>query len=149
MFGKTSSRIGSLCIVIFMAFLGCEGILFEGVCNSDSIKMALNDTIKMQIGEVYCNQAKGIRLECDSLVGDSRCPTGATCVWEGNAELSFILEQDGDQLYEFNLNTNPGFRTDTSINDLRYKLIDLLPYPELDMDRNLDDYIIQLIIYKN
>jgi hypothetical protein len=136
-------------MLIAIFSMGCEGIRFEGVCNFDSIQMALNDTIKMQIGEVYCNQANGIRLECDSLVGDSRCPIGATCVWEGNAELSFILEQDGDQLHEFNLNTNPGFRTDTTINDLRYKLLDLLPYPELDTVPNLDDYIIQLIIYKN
>jgi hypothetical protein len=136
-------------MLIAIFSMGCEGIRFEGVCNFDSIQMALNDTIKMQIGEVYCNQANGIRLECDSLVGDSRCPIGATCVWEGNAELSFILEQDGDLLYEFNLNTNPGFRTDTTINDLRYKLLDLLPYPELDTVPNLDDYIIQLIIYKN
>ncbi len=149
MLGTTFSRIGSVFMLIAIISMGCEGIRFEGVCNSDSIQMALNDTIKMRIGAVYCNQANGIRLECDSLVNDSRCPLGATCVWEGNAELSFILEQDGDQLYEFNLNTNPGFRTDTTINDLRYKLVDLLPYPELDMDINLNDYTILLIVYKN
>lgn len=136
-------------MLIAILSLGCEGIRFVGVCNYDSIQMALNDTIKMQIGEVYCNQANGIRLESDSLVSDSRCPVGATCVWEGNAELSFILEQDSDQLHEFNLNTNPGFRTDTTINGLRYKLIDLIPYPELDIERNLGDYFILLIIYKN
>jgi hypothetical protein len=136
-------------MLIAIISMGCEGIRFEGVCNFESIHMVLNDTIEMRIGEVYCNQANGIRLECDSLVNDSRCPLGATCVWEGNAELSFILEQDSELLYEFNLNTNPGFRTDTTINDLRYKLIDLLPYPELDTVRDLDDYIIQLIIYKN
>jgi hypothetical protein len=145
----TSSRIGALFMLIAFISMGCEGIRFEGVCNSDSIKMVINDTIEIRIGEVYCNQANGIRLECDSLVGDSRCPIGATCVWEGNAELSFILEQDGDQLHEFNLNTNPGFRNDTTINDLRYKLLDLIPYPELDVDRNIEDYTIQLIIYKN
>ena len=149
MLGTTSSRIGTLCMLIAIFSLGCEGIRFEGVCNFDSIQMALNDTIKMQIGEVYCNQANGIRLECDSLVGDSRCPVGAACVWEGNAELSFILEQDSDQLHEFNLNTNPEFRTDTTINELRYKLVDLIPYPELDIERNLDDYSILLIVYKN
>ena len=136
-------------MLIAIISMGCEGIRFEGVCNFDSIKMVLNDTIKMRIGEVYCNQANGIRLECDSLVGDSRCPMGETCVWEGNAELSFILEQDSELLYEFTLNTNPGFRTDTTINDLRYKLLDLLPYPELDIDRNLEDYTILLIVYKN
>ena len=136
-------------MLIAIFSMGCEGIRFEGVCNSDSIQMMINDTIRMQIGEVYCNQANGIRLECDSLVGDSRCPVGATCVWEGNAELSFILEQDTDQLHEFNLNTNPGFRTDTTINELRYKLVDLIPYPELDVDINRDDYSILLIIYKN
>ena len=149
MVGTTSSRIGLLSIAIFMAFLGCEGILFEGVCDSDSIPMVLNDTIKLKFGEVYCNQAKEIRLECDSLIGDSRCPIGATCVWEGNAELSFILEQNGDLRYEFNLNTHPEFRTDTTINGMRYKLLDLLPYPELDVDRYLDDYTILLIVYKN
>jgi hypothetical protein len=149
MLDTTSSRIGALFTLITIISMGCEGIRFEGVCNFDSIKMVINDTIEMRIGEVYCNQANGIRLECDSLVGDSRCPIGATCVWEGNAELSFILEQDGDQLHEFNLNTNPGFRNDTTINDLRYKLLDLIPYPELDVDRNIEDYTIQLIIYKN
>ena len=136
-------------MLIAIFSLGCEGIRFEGVCNFDSIKMALNDTIKMRIGEVYCNQANGIRLECDSLVSDSRCPVGATCVWEGNAELSFILEQDSDQLHAFNLNTNPGFRTDTTINELRYKLIDLLPYPELDTVIDLNDYTVLFIVYKN
>jgi hypothetical protein len=149
MLGTTTSRIRSLFMLIAIISMGCEGIRFEGVCNFDSIHMGINDTIEMQIGEVYCNQANGIRLECDSLVNDSRCPIGATCVWEGNAELSFILEQDSELLYEFNLNTNPGFRTDTTINDLRYKLLDLLPYPELDTVPDLDDYTILLIVYKN
>ena len=143
------SGIGSLFMLITFCSVGCEGILFEGVCEGETIHMLMNDTMEMQIGKVYCNQGNGIRLECDSLVGDSRCPMGAVCVWEGNAELSFILEQESDQLFEFSLNTNPAFRTDTTINGLRYELLDLLPYPLLDMNPDTVDYTVQLIVYKN
>jgi hypothetical protein len=32
------------------------------------------------------------------------------------------------------------------INGIRYELIDVLPYPEVDQDYQLDDYTLQLII---
>ena len=36
--------------------------------------------------------------------------------------------------------------TDTLVNGLRFELIDLLPYPEVKRDYQLDDYTLHLLI---
>ena len=135
-----------LSIFIFcgMFFFGCEN------CNCfcaayDAEELKLNDTLELRYRELYCNSEHDFRLSFDSL-GDGRCPIGAYCIWEGNAHIDFIIKQEGRSEQTFTLNTIEGFLTDTTVNGIRFELIDLFPYPEVDKDYSLDDYVLQVYI---
>jgi hypothetical protein len=67
-------------------------------------------------------------IRFDSVLGDSRCPIDVVCVWEGNAEIAFELEEPGG-MHRFSLNTHAGFARDTVLAGRAIVLIDVLPYP--------------------
>lgn len=108
-------------------------------------ELKLNETVDLRFSSLYCNGKNEFRLSFDSLM-DSRCPIGAECIWEGNARIKLHLQQSGHDPVSFWLNTHNGFLTDTVVLDLRFELMDILPYPELGKDYQLDDYTVQMII---
>jgi len=136
----------SIFLVSSLLFSACELSNCDCYCsNYDADELTLNDTIELKYTELYCNPEYELRLSFDS-IADSRCPIGAICVWEGNASVDLIITQYGESEAIIRLNTYGGFLTDTTVNGLRYELIDLLPYPVIDKDYVLDDYILHLKI---
>lgn len=81
-------------------------------------------------------------------MSDSRCKIGAECKWEGNAETQLNLIIGGYFQHHFVLNTNNDFRTDTLIDNIAYKLIDVLPYPEINKAIDFKDYKAKILIKK-
>jgi hypothetical protein len=135
-------------ILLFAGLLlpGCELFQRNDYCSNFAIEeLPLNETLDMRYSELYCNAAYEIRLSFDSLQ-DSRCPTGAMCIWEGNGRVQLILKQGKENPTRFWLNTHVNFLTDTVVKGLRFELVDMLPYPEVDKDYQRKDYILQLRI---
>ena len=135
-------------IILLSAFLysGCE--LFQRDCycsNYAAEELTLNDTVELRYSELYCNSKYEFRLSFDSL-SDGRCPIGMMCLWEGNARVKLIIPQPGKSISTVWRNTFDGFLTDTTVYSIRYELIDLLPYPDVDKDYSLDDFILHLKI---
>jgi hypothetical protein len=135
---------------LFVFFL--SAILYSGCdnCNCfcsayDAEDLKLNDTIELRYMELYCNSEHEFRLSFDSL-GNGRCPIGAYCIWEGNAHVDFIIKQEGRSEQTFTLNTHTNFLIDTVVNGIRFELIDMLPYPEVDKDYSLDDYLLHILV---
>ena len=84
---------------------------------------------------------------CVDSIWDSRCPTGAICIWAGVGEVKFKCSMNNNTEYNFKLATlsNGIYRTDTTINGIHFKLIDLTPYPST-AGINLSDYEIKFSI---
>lgn len=91
------------------------------------------DTIEVNANNAVFDVSRKFSLQLDTVLNDSRCPKGVQCVWEGNAEvqLKIIMSSDGKTHYT-KLNTNSKFSQDTTINNYRFKLLELNPYPEND-----------------
>ncbi|MFT3751643.1 MAG: hypothetical protein QM800_01810 [Paludibacter sp.] len=104
--------------------------------------------IDIGLNDLYYDKANDFRLEIDSVLNDSRCPIGAVCVWEGNAQVRFDLKTEGNYHYTFNLNTHRSFRQDTLIRGIRFKLIDVLPYPDINKTFNYQDYRVKISAVK-
>jgi hypothetical protein len=68
----------------------------------------------------------------DSVLNDSRCPEGAVCFWQGNAQARFKFVKSAKEPIFFNLNTFPGFTNDTIIGGYKFTLKALTPYPSLN-----------------
>jgi len=140
--------IGILTLLLLSGILnsGCELTQCDCYCSSYNAEvLKLNETVDIKYGELYCNSKHEIRISYDS-IRDSRCPIGAACIWEGNGAVKLHLQQSGRDPVTFWLNTHPDFLNDTVINGIRYELIDLLPYPEVGKEYQLEDYILQLLI---
>ena len=125
---------------------GCELFLRNDYCsNFDIEELKLNETLDMRYSEPYCNPEYEISLSFDSLQ-DSRCPIGAMCIWEGNGRVQLVVKQGSGKAIRFWLNTHDRFMRDTMVNGLRFELVDMLPYPQVDKDYQLDDYILEMNI---
>ena len=139
--------------ILILSLLLFSGLLFSGCedkhcscCSSyDAVELMLNDTVQLKYNELYCNPEYELQLSFDSL-SDSRCPIGAYCIWEGTASVKLHVQNSDGKATSFWLNTHNSFLTDTIVNGIRYEFIDLFPYPKVDMDYSLDDYILQMII---
>ena len=112
--------------------------------NGSSLDSPIN-TVEIKYGE--CVTTYGQMTLCfDSLLEDSRCPKGAMCVWEGNAEVKLRLSINGIGEHYIQLNTNKKFPTDTTINDLNISLISLTPHPDISIAIRPEDYIVKLSV---
>jgi hypothetical protein len=100
------------------------------------------DVTRVQLGVGETRESTDPRLVITfvRVLDDSRCPTGVTCFWEGDAivELRVRTTQgDGDLL---RLHANPRFEHEAVIAGVRIRLDRLDPYPEKDRAIAAGDY---------
>ena len=140
----------AILVSLFLAFLislsGCETFCGKCYCdNVDAQTISLNEPVQLKFGEVYCNPDHRFRLSIDS-IQDGRCPIGVYCIWEGNARVYLNLEEKKEGNSKFILNTVSGLLTDTTIHGLRYELVGLDPYPDIEIDYPQEVYIATVLI---
>ncbi len=114
-------------------------IIFSAVgCKKDETKALENGQIELTLNNCgtpknYGNNSSASVTVCFiKLVSESRCPTGAECIWEGYAECEFSINVDGENK-SFRLATlkNLLLNTDTTINGSKISLVSVLPYPDI------------------
>lgn len=105
-----------------------------------------NDTISLSYQECLNDRENQLYFCFESVVSDSRCPKGAMCFWEGNAEARFKLQKHNSAPVFFNLNTHTGFTCDTIIDGIKFTLLDISPYPEINHRIDQKDYSAKLIV---
>jgi hypothetical protein len=113
---------------------------FENLVIGDTVSISWHNCLKIPDSKAY------ICLE--SVLNDSRCPTGAMCFWEGNAAVRLRLGKENDKPVLFDLNTHMGFTSDTTISGYKFTLAGLAPYPKLGHRIDPKDYQAQLVIEK-
>jgi hypothetical protein len=91
----------------------------------------LNNSIIIAQGNCAGDSRTHTYICFDSVVGDSRCPRGVECIWEGNGEARFKFMQSDDAPLFFNLNTHLGFTNDTIVGGYKFTLKALNPYPSI------------------
>lgn len=138
---KLLTVLTGLVCVIAVARCGQSGAANGGeyaaaLALPDTLDLAYQDTLFIGGGDW---------LTFDSLMTDSRCPTGTTCVWEGNATIGVSLYQ-GDVRHALTLNTHPTFATDTTLAALTVALLDLRPYPHVDSTYGAAHYTARLFV---
>lgn len=118
-------------------------------CKNDftSDPFFLNKPIELKYGEIKKNADYQISIVLDSVLNDSRCPTGAQCIWAGNAAVRFIYCSENSKV-SFVLNTISSFRTDSLIDGYRIRMIKLSPYPGLGVEIKQSDYKAEIEVKK-
>lgn len=108
----------------------------------------LNNSVIIASGDCAGDVKTHTYICFDSVVGDSRCPQGAECIWAGNAEVKFKFASANHQTQYFSLNTLPSFTNDTIISGYKFTLTELKPYPSVNKVILPGDYKAEIKIEK-
>lgn len=132
-------------LILFLSvllFSSCDnGNDCEGFDLGKEFEIAINETLQ--------NCPKNISITLLE-VQDSRCPAGAQCIWAGMIVIEAKLKIDGNDL-DFQLSTNEnvsGFPDQISTSEYTVKLIDAIPYPNLNNSQKSEDKRAILVISK-
>ena len=137
---KALFLVGLLVAVIVLVFsIGCND-------QTDEISAELGQEVELQPGQSLVIEGEPIKVKFVEVVGDSRCPTGATCVWEG--EVSCTLEITYlDEMYTKTI-VQSGLSSQYAVEIFEeYELeFTVQPYPELDKEIKADEYRLLITI---
>lgn len=100
-------------LAVTMSFISCK-------------KQSVNDRIyNVKLNKCTSSAGENLIICFDSLITDSRCAVNGVCVWAGVAIAKFW------NVISFTLATNTFsyFHNDTTINQLKISLQDILSYP--------------------
>jgi hypothetical protein len=109
---------------------------------------ALGATFNVRLGERATLDAEGLTLTFESVVGDSRCPVGVTCVWEGNARVVVKAERPpaGPEALELNTSARQGAQAAYQVYEVR--LLDVRPAPEHGRALDSSSYCVSLQVVR-
>jgi len=112
--------------------------------NSAVWEPELDRPFEIKAAEVVTVQ--GLRITFDGVAEDSRCPTGATCVWAGDAAATFSLEKPPAAALQSILHTNGRFERQTNFDNFVIRLEDVRPYPKEGVTIAPGDYRATLVV---
>ena len=121
--------------VLKFGIIGVFLLLFSCNKNEKVNTLKIGEATEINLDKTVENSKFNLLLRVEN-INDSRCPIGGICVWEGNASVEFQLTTKKGK-YEFTLDTHnpPIFKNDTTIESIKYQLIDVLPYPNLNEEQ--------------
>jgi len=129
----------SLAILVLIPLSGCTKPAVDEV--------SLDKEFTISVGQSVSVKGENLTITFVEVVSDSRCPTGATCIWAGEAS-SLIEITDSASTYRKVL-TEPGSSSPTKADFTGYEVMfNLLPYPVLGKETKAKDYLLQLTVSK-
>jgi hypothetical protein len=108
--------------------------------------LIIGDTVSLSYNDCSYDRENQMYICLDSVMNDSRCPTGAFCFWEGNAEVRFKFAKINEKPVLFNLNTHKSFTTYVVFSGYKITLTGLKPYPGLNHRINQNEYKAEIVI---
>ncbi len=126
---------------VFLLF-SCDG---ENDCDGFN----LGKEFEIAINETLQNCPKNVFITLLE-IQDSRCPAGGECIWAGMIVIDATLTIDGkDQDLQLSTNENvSGFPAEFSTSEYTVKLIDAVPYPDVNNSHKPEDKRAILVISK-
>jgi hypothetical protein len=116
------------------------------VVKSITQEISLGEEFSLAVGRSASITGEDLEIKFRQVVGDSRCATGVTCVWEGEVTVSIDITDAGTT--QMMTLTQPGLTDEYSTKTYReYTLtFKVQPYPEADVQISIADYLVLLTI---
>lgn len=114
---------------------------------SRATNVALGQEFNIKNGEQVIVNGENLRIRFSSVSSDSRCPTGAQCVWAGNAAIAVEIAKKKKKQVAATLNTSSEPK---EVDYKRYKirLVALSPHPKVNERIDQKEYEATLLITK-
>jgi len=100
----------------------------------------------LKVGESQTVGSHGLIVGFGEMLGDSRCPTGLLCFWEGDAVAQLWADQPGESLQDFQLHTFRDFKWKATYGDYEITLIRISPYPVHESTIPPGDYLVTVLV---
>ena len=116
--------------------------------NPNEIQVTANTNFDLGVGKTAIVKGENISIRFDSVTEDSRCPTGVTCIWAGQAKCNMsvtvkgvttpvVLTQSGGS--EGNMQDFAG----------KYQVSFILnPYPKAGSQIKPQDYVLSMKLFQ-
>jgi hypothetical protein len=88
----------------------------------------------------------GLTITFEDTGDDSRCPTGETCMWAGDAAAAFTFEHAPAAAVHRTLHTNGRYERQTAYDGFVIRLDDVKPYPKTGGSIARSDYRATLVV---
>lgn len=123
--------------------------LIASACGSEPEVIArLDQDFILKVGQSALIETEGLEIKFVEVVSDSRCPTGVTCVWAGEAT-ALVNIKYRDTGYSKHL-VQPGHGEEGKADFLNYELkFDVQPYPRAGEKTDKKDYRLQLEVERD
>jgi hypothetical protein len=133
-----------LTFVILLSFLLVAG------CSSQPSEISANvgEEFSIAVGQSASIAGEELKIKFIEVVADSRCPTGATCVWQG--EVTCLVEISYFESLHRKALTQPGLTGEPSQAEFKdYEItFNVEPYPVVGKEIENTDYRLQLTVDK-
>lgn len=127
-----------VCVAIFLLLGSCT--------DTGELEAGLGQEFTLSIGQSAQIEGQNLRVSFEEVLEDSRCATGATCIWEGRVSLVVEIKDNGSPyrmaLIQYGLNNQYVSETYKEY-QLSFKVN---PYPELGTEIATDDYRLLLTV---
>ena len=139
---KTEPNEMKACITLYPTY----GLLSIFITQSENYNnLIYNDTITISCGDCLWDPANRFYICLDTVL-DSRCPLELECFIAGNAEAKFKFEKYTGTPVFFGLNLWP--KRDSIIDQYKFTLISVRPYPSINHPIKQGDYKADILIQK-
>jgi hypothetical protein len=121
-------------------------LLILSGCNKPAgNEVSLGQEFTLSVGQSVMVAGENLSIKFIDVTSDSRCPKGATCIWEG--EVSALIEITSSGSTYRKVLTQPGSSSSTKTSFTNYEIMfDIQPYPELNKEIDRKDYRLELVI---
>jgi hypothetical protein len=128
---KVFSIIGVLALFIMP--------LAAASCSPGEFTAPLGKQFTLPIGKTITIKGEDLKIGFEEVNGDSRCPAGAECIWEGEAKCRGTITHEG-MTYVIIFYQAGSTATDQPLVDGYMAHYTLEPYPQVDKTIAHDDY---------
>ncbi len=124
-------------LVLMVAMVACTG------SPAQPDRVTKDKPFELRAGEAALT-ADDIRIRFDTVRSDSRCPSGAQCIWAGEAVVAVTLSR-GETSAGREL-TIPGERSSTTFETVTVTFQGLQPYPGTGRNTQPGDYVATFVV---
>lgn len=122
--------------------------LFFAACSNQpgETSIVIGQTINLSSGQVVSITGEQLKIQFLEVITDSRCPSGVTCIWEG--EVSCLIEitfQDSTNRLVLNQRSSAISTIEFGDYNITYEV---LPYPKAGENIENKEYILRLTVNK-
>ena len=137
-------RDRGVALALALALAGAGGCRSNGERSDGPSTPSSPQQVQIALGQSQRVGALSVRF--DEVSGDSRCPVGVQCVWEGDAVVVLTVSEPARSGAALELHTAGRFPREGTYGRYRVQLVSLEPQPRADEPVRRDLYRATLLI---